>query len=406
MATSPSLLYEVYLHAEHEEEARLASPEEARTQESASVATDGIVVEHAKSRTAMRLARRAARGAGALAVRAARASLKLAGAPASLGADEDSRRPLLAVSARGAELAVAVGGVVRAFRDEDDFQRLLAAWRPRPRVSGRGVAEPDSASSASSASREPRRGPFETDDARDDRVVSLAWAADGSAFVAATRGGDVHVVSRLGETLHTQTRGDRRSRSRAPPVACVLALAEEDGDDGDGGDARARGAKRYDLIVLARACDGGSRACAHVQRVSANEARDARRGDPPVAARRLEGAPFAWVTGAAWHEPSRTLAVVGESRRDGGASATAASSPGAGTWRFARGAFTKTNAAAPVPSRSTTATSGAFADPRRARVSASRPSLPTSSHSTLAVRCFPNARNRDPSQRGTLNPTR
>ena len=149
MTTSPPLLYEVYLHAEHEEEARLASPEEARTQESASVATDGIVVEHAKSRTAMRLARRAARGAGALAVRAARASLKLAGAPASLGADEDSRRPLLAVSARGAELAVAVGGVVRAFRDEDDFQRLLAAWRPRPRVSGRGVAEPDSASSAS-----------------------------------------------------------------------------------------------------------------------------------------------------------------------------------------------------------------------------------------------------------------
>ena len=129
MARSPPLLYEVYLHAEHEEEERGVSPEEARAEESASASTDGFVVESANtSRTAVRLARRAARGAGGLAVRAARASLKLAGSPAPVGADEDRRRPVLAASARGAELAVAVGGVVRAFRDEDDFQRLLASW--------------------------------------------------------------------------------------------------------------------------------------------------------------------------------------------------------------------------------------------------------------------------------------
>ena len=65
-------------------------------------------------------------------MRAARASLKLAGSPAPVGADEDRRRPVLAASARGAELAVAVGGVVRAFRDEDDF----GGWRARVVVRG------------------------------------------------------------------------------------------------------------------------------------------------------------------------------------------------------------------------------------------------------------------------------
>ena len=78
MARSPPLLYEVYLHAEHEEEERGVSPEEARAEESASASTDGFVVESANtSRTAVRLARRAARGAGGLAVRAAPALLKL-----------------------------------------------------------------------------------------------------------------------------------------------------------------------------------------------------------------------------------------------------------------------------------------------------------------------------------------
>ena len=61
MATSPPLLYEVYLHAEHEEEERGVSPEEARAEESASASTDGFVVESANtSRTAVRLARRTA----------------------------------------------------------------------------------------------------------------------------------------------------------------------------------------------------------------------------------------------------------------------------------------------------------------------------------------------------------
>ena len=57
MATSPPLLYEVYLHAEHEEEERGVSPEEARAEENASASTDGFVVESANtSRAAVRLA--------------------------------------------------------------------------------------------------------------------------------------------------------------------------------------------------------------------------------------------------------------------------------------------------------------------------------------------------------------
>ena len=349
MARSPPLLYEVYLHAEHEEEERGVSPEEARAEESASASTDGFVVESANtSRTAVRLARRAARGAGGLAVRAARASLKLAGSPAPVGADEDRRRPVLAASARGAELAVAVGGVVRAFRDEDDFQRLLASW------------------SAAAPSASPVPGAAGKEHFENDRVMALSWAADGSAFAAATEGGDVHVVSRLGEPLRVQTKNHRRSR--APPVACFLALVRSDGDDRDGGSAQTSqsGQSGYDLLVITRACDGGARACAHVQRVDAPDA--TRRGatenlkkPTSVASRRLEGAPFAFVTGAAWHEPSRTLAVVGVNEDFTNGSTfdakafSRASSPGAGLWRFARGELAR--AAAPIP-------------PRRASVSA------------------------------------
>ena len=153
-------------------------------------------------------------------MRAARASLKLAGSPAPVGADEDRRRPVLAASARGAELAVAVGGVVRAFRDEDDFQRLLASW------------------SAAAPSASPVPGAAGKEHFENDRVVALSWAADGSAFAAATEGGDVHVVSRLGEPLRVQTKNDRRSR--APPAACFLALVRSDGDDRDGGARRPR----------------------------------------------------------------------------------------------------------------------------------------------------------------------
>lgn len=258
MATSPPLLYEVYLHAEHEEEERGVSPEEARAEESASASTDGFVVESANtSRTAVRLARRAARGAGGLAVRAARASLKLAGSPAPVGADEDRRHPVLAASARGAELAVAVGGVVRAFRDEDDFQRLLASWSAAPSASP--------VPGAAGKEKHETHGRFENEN---DRVVALSWAADGSAFAAATEGGDVHVVSRLGEPLRVQTKNDRKSR--APPVACFLALVRSESDDRDGG-------RFYDLLVITRACDGGARACAHVQRVNAPDA--TRRGE-------------------------------------------------------------------------------------------------------------------------------
>ena len=189
MATSPPLLYEVYLHAEHEEEERGVSPEEARAEENASASTDGFVVESANtSRTAVRLARRAARGAGGLAVRAARASLKLAGSPAPVGADEDRRHPVLAASARGAELAVAVGGVVRAFRDEDDFQRLLASWSAAP------SASPVFSGAAGKEKHETSPGRFENEN---DRVVALSWAADGSAFAAATEGGAEAETDRL-----------------------------------------------------------------------------------------------------------------------------------------------------------------------------------------------------------------
>ena len=73
-------------------------------------------------------------------MRAARASLKLTGSPAPVGADEDRRRPVLAASARGAELAVAVGGVVRAFRDEDisEAPRVVVGGAARRRPGRRG----------------------------------------------------------------------------------------------------------------------------------------------------------------------------------------------------------------------------------------------------------------------------
>ena len=257
MARSPPLLYEVYLHAEHEEEERGVSPEEARAEESASASTDGFVVESANtSRTAVRLARRAARGAGGLAVRAARASLKLAGSPRRRrGRGPAPPGPRRLRAGRGA--AVAVGGVVRAFRDET-FP-FLASW------------------SAAAPSASPVPGAAGKEHFENDRVMALSWAADGSAFAAATEGGDVHVVSRLGEPLRVQTKNHRRSR--APPVGCFLALVRSDGDDRDGGSAQTSqsGQSGYDLLVITRACDGGARACAHVQRVDAPDASDAAR---------------------------------------------------------------------------------------------------------------------------------
>ena len=381
MATSRPLLYEVYLHAEHEEEERGVSPEEARAEESPSAATDGLVVEDAtKSRVAMRLARRAARGAGGLAVRAARASLKLAGAPASVGAADASRSPVLAASARGAELVVAVGGVVRAFRDEDDFQRLLGTFRA-PRGAERSERSVSTTGASSTSSSSMTASSVTQTDEEKRRVVFVHWAFDGSAFAAATSGGDVYVVNRLGDAFHAQTPKERRSRDT--PVACFLAL----GDESANGNV-------YDLLVIARACDGGARECAYVQRVTrdANGANGANgvpnenektRTKPRVAAARLEGAPFARVAGAAWHEPSRTLAVIGENTSSSSSSSSSGenptSSPGAGLWLVSKSLFDEKEkgaleiAAAPIPPRRRRRGAGVQEEPKkekRTRVSA------------------------------------
>ena len=250
MARSPPLLYEVYLHAEHEEEERGVSPEEARAEESASASTDGFVVESANtSRTAVRLARRAARGAGGLAVRAARASLKLAARPrpsarTRTGAARSSPPP------RGA----------RSWRSRGRRRARLprrGRFPEAPRVVVRG-----------GASASPVPGAAGKEHFENDRVVALSWAADGSAFAAATEGGDVHVVSRPANRSAFRR---KTTVDRARAAACFLALVRSDGDDRDGGSAQTS-QSGYDLLVITRACDGGARACAHVQRVDAPDA--------------------------------------------------------------------------------------------------------------------------------------
>ena len=83
------------------------------------------------------LSKRAVKLAGKAAVGlygAVRTSIK--SAVARVGGGDDSMRPLLAASARGAEVAVASGGTVRTFRDEDDVERLLGAFEaPAPSTS-------------------------------------------------------------------------------------------------------------------------------------------------------------------------------------------------------------------------------------------------------------------------------
>jgi hypothetical protein len=146
------------------------------------------------------------------------------------------------------------------------------------------------------------------------------------------------------------------------------------------------------LLVIARACDGGARECAYVQRVArdANGANGANgvpnenektRTKPRVAAARLEGAPFARVAGAAWHEPSRTLAVIGENTSSSSSSSgeNPTSSPGAGLWRVSKSLFDEKEkgaleiAAAPIPPRRRRRGAGVQEEPKkekRTRVSA------------------------------------
>ena len=150
MATqAEALLYEVYLHAEHEEVGETPAqvsrppadpsapqpfgddgtfrnptrphrpfPVPIHTQAVASLLGDDSDDEDDElplSKRAVKLAGKAAVGIYG----AVRTSIK--SAVARVGGGDDAMRPLLVASARGAEVAVATGGTVRTFRDEDDF---------------------------------------------------------------------------------------------------------------------------------------------------------------------------------------------------------------------------------------------------------------------------------------------
>ena len=104
-----ALLHEVHLHAEHEED----------------------VGDDARSAAGDPAPRRASRLA-----RVARWAVSSFAAGAGPSSRASPPRPLLAASARGAELAVASGRVVRTFRDEDDFERCLLYTSPSPRDRG------------------------------------------------------------------------------------------------------------------------------------------------------------------------------------------------------------------------------------------------------------------------------
>jgi len=185
------------------------------------------------------LSKRAVKLAGKAAVGlygAVRTSIK--SAVTRVGGGDDSMRPLLAASARGAEVAVASGGTVRTFRDEDDFERLLGAFEaPAPSTS-----RPAGTRSKEDAD-ERRRHP-------DRRVTHASWAADGSALALATLGGDVHVITRVGRLLVTQPAASRPRGARGCPAGVALAAAA-------GGS--------HELLVLAGG-DGNGGAL-HVQRV-------------------------------------------------------------------------------------------------------------------------------------------
>ena len=129
-----------------------------------------------------------------------------AAASRAIGADDDdASRPRLAASARGAELAIASGRVVRTFRDEDDFERLLGTFEcPLPRPD----ADPSLA-----------------------RVARLSWAADGSALAILVRSGDIHVITRVGARAHPTRARDRPMGARGVPRGIALALAPGGGWD-------------------------------------------------------------------------------------------------------------------------------------------------------------------------------
>ena len=206
-----ALLHEVHLHAEHEED----------------------VGDDARSAAGDPAPRRASRLA-----RVARWAVSSFAAGAGPSSRASPPRPLLAASARGAELAVASGRVVRTFRDEDDFERLLGSYEVVP---------------ADAAEARACRGCGCV-------VARLAWAADGSALAVATLSGDVRVITRVGALVYHQRARDRPRAARAPVAGVALAAVPCD----DPGGAAAPG-RRWDLVVVVAADADPPAAC--VQRV-------------------------------------------------------------------------------------------------------------------------------------------
>ena len=297
------------------------------------------------------LSKRAVKLAGKAAVGlygAVRTSIK--SAVARVGGGDDSMRPLLAASARGAEVAVASGGTVRTFRDEDDFERLLGAFEaPAPSTS-----RPAGTRSNDDDADERRRHP-------DRRVTHASWAADGSALALATLGGDVHVITRVGRLLVTQPAASRPRGARGCPAGVALAAAA-------GGS--------HELLVLAGG-DGNGGAL-HVQRVydptiddhiAAQAREEGGGGGGRVRTVRLAGGGdgtgprVARAQGCAWNERRRILAVAGDAPSSrttttiidgGGGSGTqpaqqtpiVSSSCAVGLWRYGGGGG---NGEIPVP---------------------------------------------------------
>ena len=319
-----SLLYEVYLHAEHEEDAlgsgELTLPEDFARPDTASIGNE-------PPSTSGKLIRTAGRFTKGLALHTARLGLQLTVTPIPGVTDEETTRPILAASARGAELIVATGKTVRAFRDEDDFQRHLAVFQiPRSNDADSG--------NAGLNPRNTRSG---------DSVALVSWAHDGSAFAVATKRGEVHVVTRVGRLVHTQFANNRPPCSRERPVAVELIPVAGGG---------------WDLLVLTNNCAHGTKACVHVQRVfdgnvtgsSKTETHtnqgNVERATERVVSSSLPNAPFNNVLGAKWDSTSGILAVVGgdivSTGEAPGNSRSAVcgfegDSPSAGVWRFEGG---------------------------------------------------------------------
>ena len=334
MASPRSLLYEVFLHAEHEEDVSHASYEGARQEDlrsapGASVGNETASTSAGKTQTrvAMRTAVRVSVGLGLAAVRF---SLKLLGTPVPGDVDDDKcHRPVLASSARGAELVVAVGKVVRTFRTEDDFQKNLGVFQiPASRRDANNSERP--------FPNKLGKAYFGGSSADNNTVSLVSWACDGSAFAVVTKFGEVHVVTRVGRMAHTQYRNDLpRSARRFQKIAVELLPNVEGG---------------WDLLVVTTYCARGRGECVHVQRVfdslkTVTETHTKNMTKNRIISSPLPGAPFAVASGAVFDFSSKTLVVVGAETSGGdtpkaGDRGFRGAAPICGAWRFANGKFT------------------------------------------------------------------